>query len=192
MFDVASTALVVVDVQRSSPNRPTYPHAVEDVIERSVTMVHAARAAGMKVVLVRVYMGRDDELAFRPPADAFVVIPRSPGYHEPHPDLPPAEDDIQVIKHTWNAFYGTSLDLQLRAFGITTLIVCGLVTNIGVEATVRGAFERQYAQFVVEDACGARSAEQHEYAVKYIFRRIATVLSTEQVLGALTADGTMS
>ncbi len=44
---------------------------------------------------------------------------------------------VQITKHSWSAFYGTELDLQLRRRGITTVIVCGIASNSGVESTAR-------------------------------------------------------
>ena len=63
--------------------------------------------------------------------------------------------------------------------------ICGVSTSVGVEATARQATGLGFAFVVVEDACGAMAVEEHEYAVKAIFPRLATVRSTEEVIAAL-------
>ena len=41
-----------------------------------------------------------------------------------------------------------------------------------------------FAFVVAEDACGVMAVEEHEYAVKTIFPRLAKVRSTEEVIAA--------
>ena len=41
-----------------------------------------------------------------------------------------------------------------------------------------------FAFVVAEDACGAMAVEDHEYAVKTMFPRLAKVRSTEEVIAA--------
>ena len=44
-----------------------------------------------------------------------------------------------IAKRTNSAFIGTDLESRLRAAGVETLIVAGVITNNSVEATVRMA-----------------------------------------------------
>lgn len=90
-----------------------------------------------------------------------------------------------ITKRQWGAFYGTELDLQLRRRDIDTIILCGILTTVGVESTARDAFERGYNQVFVEDAMAAREAADHVHTVGTIFPRIGRVRSTEEVLAAL-------
>jgi Isochorismatase family len=66
-----------------------------------------------------------------------------------------------------------------------TVVICGVSTSVGVEATARQGTGLGFAFVVVEDACGAMVVEEHEYAVKTIFPRLAKVRSTDQVIAAL-------
>ncbi|HEX3440412.1 MAG TPA: isochorismatase family protein, partial [Pseudolabrys sp.] len=89
--------------------------------------------------------------------------------------------DLRVTKKQWGAFTGTDLDLQLRRRGIRTIVLGGIATNIGVESTARFAWELGYDIAVVEDACTAMAAEQHEMAFRAIFPRIARVVRSADV-----------
>ena len=100
---------------------------------------------------------------------SFTRSGNNPGWSDFVPELNIQKDDFLITKHQWGAFYGTELDLQLRRRGINTIILCGISTNFGVESTARSAYELGYNQIFVEDAMSARSKEEHEYPLKYIF-----------------------
>ena len=73
--------------------------------------------------------------------------------------------DIKVEKVAYDAFYMSRLDWVLRRADIRTLVVGGIVTNGGVESTVRGAHARGYDITVLEDGCAAFSEKAHDSAM---------------------------
>lgn len=185
-LDPATTALVLVDLQKGIVWRDTAPHTSAAVVANGVRLADAFRAAGALVVLVRVAFAPDLRDALSPPRDE--VPPPStpaPDWAEIVPELGPKTGDIVITKHQWGAFYGTELDLQLRRRGIRTLVLGGIATNYGVESTARDAWERNYALVLAEDTTTTFTEEAHTLALKYVFPRIARVRSTAQVLAAL-------
>ncbi len=86
--------------------------------------------------------------------------------------------DILITKRQWSAFYGTELDLQLRRRGITTIVLSGVATNMGVESTARQAFEHSYSVIIAEDATSGFTNEMHQFAVSKIFPRISRVVKS--------------
>ena len=186
----AKTALVVIDLQAGILARPTAPHTSADVLERSAKMCERFRAAGAQVVLVRVSFAADGSDVLSQPSDEPMPRGARPeGWDVLSPALGSGPRDVHITKHQWGAFYGTELDLQLRRRGITTLVMCGISTNIGVESTARDAWERGYAIVFAEDAMASFDAAAHAFAVKNIFVRLGRVRSTSEVLGALAAAG---
>ncbi len=182
----AKTALVVIDLQAGIMARPTSPHASADVLERSAGMCKRFREKGAQVVLVRVSFAPDGSDVLTQPSDE--QMPRGPrpdGWDVLSPALGAGERDIHITKHQWGAFYGTELDLQLRRRGITTLVMCGISTNFGVESTARDGWERGYAIVFAEDAMASFDSAAHAFAVKNIFVRLGRVRSTSEVLAAL-------
>jgi nicotinamidase-related amidase len=109
------------------------------------------------------------------------------GWDEIVPELGPEPGDIVVTKRNWGAFYGTELDLQLRRRGVTTIVLGGISTNIGVESTARAAHEHGYQLVLVEDAMASMSADEHAFAITKIFPRLGLVRSTEEVLAGCAA-----
>jgi hypothetical protein len=92
-----------------------------------------------------------------------------PDWAEILPELGPEAGDVVVTKHHPCAFNGTDLDIQLRRRGIQTIVLCGVATNIGVEATARVGLEHGYNLVFAEDAMAARDAELHAVSVSKFF-----------------------
>ncbi len=187
-LDPTTTALVLIDLQRGIASTATAPHTAGDVIARATRLARRFRERQATVVLVRVDPGPHWELFPRVAAD--VPRPMPPGampadWAQLVPELGHAPDDVVVTKHQPGAFFATDLDLQLRRRGIRTIVLGGISTNIGVEATARVAYEIGYDQVFVEDAMAAREADLHAHAVTRIFPTLGRVRSTDDVLAAL-------
>jgi nicotinamidase-related amidase len=185
-LDPARTALIVIDLQRGILALPAAPHSAAQVVERAAALCRAARAAGIFVVLVRVTPSPDGGDALHPLSDLPALSPaeRPPDWAELTPELGPEPGDCVITKRQWGAFYGTELDLQLRRRGVDTLVLCGISANIAIESTARDAYERGYAQVLVEDAIAARSDKEHAFVMSTVFPRIARVRKTAEILAA--------
>jgi len=187
----ASTALLVVDMQNgfchANGSLPSLGMALADA-DRSVRQtplaVEQARRAGLPVVFTRhVYRpGRADEgqnlsalsgqLA---DIDGLATGSWDGGVVD---ELGWTPADLTVDKVRFDAFLWTSLDPLLRGLGVTHLQVCGVVTNICVESTVRAAFMRDYRVTLLGDACAAQTPRLHELGLEVMGSvGLATVVS---------------
>lgn len=187
-LDPLTTALVLIDLQRGIASMPTAPHAAGDVIARASQLAQRFRERQATVVLVRVDPGPRWELFPRVITDVPRPMPTGvmPGdWTQIVPELGPAPGDVVVTKHQPGAFFGTDLDLQLRRRGIRTIVLGGISTNVGVEATARVAYEFGYDQVFVEDAMAAREADLHAHTVTRVFPTLGRVRCTADVLAAL-------
>lgn len=185
-LDPKLTALVVIDLQQGIAGRATVPHTAADVIARSARLAEAFRARNGLVILVNVDPGRNGELMPSPTAD----VPRPPmqvpeEWCELVPELSVQSSDVRITKHQPNAFYMTKLDDTLRAHGIRTIVLCGISTNVGVEATARSAHERRYDTVFAEDAMAAMDEELHRVSTTKFFPTIGRVRSTDEIVAAL-------
>lgn len=180
------TAVVVIDLQKGITSLPTEPYSSKVVIENTVKILTKVRQKNMPVFLVHVTPSPDLKDALHPVSETTF---QSSGYNsswsEYVPELNIQPSDFLITKHQWGAFYGTELDLQLRRRGIDTIILCGISTNLGVESTARYAYELGFNQIFVSDAMAARSKEEHEFPLKYIFPRLGLIRKTDEVLLAL-------
>ena len=185
-LDPKTTALVVIDLQKGIASMPTVPHPAADVIMRGAQLADRFRAHKALVVLVHVDPGPSGELFPRTVTD--IERPRMampPGFSDIVSELGPKGGDVVVTKHQPSAFFYTDLDVQLRRRGITTMVLCGIATNIGVEATARTGMEHGYNLVFASDAMAARDAELHTTSVTKFFPTIGRVRTTDEVIAAL-------
>lgn len=64
-----------------------------------------------------------------------------------------------IVKYYQNSFYETELDSYLKEKGIKKLIVCGMMTHMCVDTTVRAAMDYGYEVDLVADACATMDLE---------------------------------
>ncbi|MEU2868876.1 isochorismatase family protein [Streptomyces olivoreticuli] len=174
-----NTALVLIDLQKGILALPT-AHPSAEILGRGALLAAAFRERGLPVVLVRVVgaaSGRSDAplRGGRFPAD----------FADLAPELHRQDSDIVVTKHTWGAFHGTDLDLQLRRRGVTQIVLAGIATGAGVESTARAAHEHGYHVTVATDAVTDPDPEIHRVAVEKVFPRLAETDTTDNILKLL-------
>jgi nicotinamidase-related amidase len=184
----ATTALVLIDLQRGTVAPPAVPHTGPEVVARCKELADAFRNHGLPVVLVNVSFAPD-----------FADFPK--GRDEDGPptadDIPPAgwdvivdelgaqDADIRVTKHQWGAFHGTELDTQLRRRGVTQIVLAGITTNRGVDTTAREAYAHNYNIAFAVNAMADRMIETHENSVEHIFSQLGERGTTADVLEML-------
>lgn len=97
-----------------------------------------------------------------------------------------------VTKHTPNAFLRTGLEDTLHAQGIDHLVICGMMSHMCIDTTVRAAAALGFSATVLEDACTTRDLiwEQtvipaqtvHQTIMTSLLGTFAQVLKTEEFL----------
>ena len=184
-LDPSRTALVLIDLQQGIVGFGRAPQDSATVLANAAALAERFHAHNALVVRVKVgwHAGFPDLLTQTTDQPA----PLPPGglpahwWHDPEA-LPSAPGDLQIVKRQWNAFHGTELDLQLRRRGITTLVLGGIVTHIGVEGAARAAWELGYQLVIAEDVCSAPLAEPHRASMQYVMPRLGHVRRTAQLL----------
>ena len=76
--------------------------------------------------------------------------------------------DLVVDKVRFDAFQWTSLEPLLRGLNINDLVVCGVVTNLCVETTIRSAFMRDFPVTLLADCCAAQTRRLHELSLEVL------------------------
>jgi nicotinamidase-related amidase len=137
----AHAAVLVVDVQTGIFGADPPPLEAEAVVARINAVMSKARQAGVPVL----FMQHDGE----PGGED--VVPFTNGW-KLHPDLDVRPTDPVIRKTTCDAFYGTSLESELRSRGITTLLLTGYATEFCVDSTLRSAASKGFDVLVVADA----------------------------------------
>ncbi len=190
-LEPATTALVVIDLQHGILALPLVPHGADVVIARSAEPCRAIAGAGGTLVVVNV--AYSEGYADRPnqPTDAPMRLPGGlpDDWAELAPEIGAMPAQVRITKRQQSAFFGTELDLQLRRRAMSTVLLCGVATNFGVEATARDAHNLNYAVVIASDACSSVAPGLHEFAITEIMPRIARVRSTSDIVTALKSAG---
>lgn len=184
MLNPDRTALVLVDLQQGILGFGQAPHTATDVVNRAAGHVARFRASGALIVRVKVGWSEGFPELLKQTADEAAPMPASglPAHWWDDPAaLPTQAGDIVIVKRQWNAFHGTELDLQLRRRGITTLVLGGIATHIGVEGTARAAWELGYQLWIAEDLCSAPLAEAHQASFKFVMPRLGHVRPAAEI-----------
>ncbi len=137
-------ALIVIDVQDAIDDPRWGPRNNPGAEAVIAELLAAWRAEALPIFHVR-HDSTEPGSPYRP---------NSPG-HGFKPAARPLARETVIAKSTNSAFVGTALEEALDEIGATTLVVCGVLTNNSVEATVRHGGNLGYRIFVVADACWA-------------------------------------
>jgi nicotinamidase-related amidase len=174
-----NTALIVVDLQKGIVGYP-FVHPIHEVVARSRTLLDAFRERGLPVVLVNVAGAAPGRTEQPPrigdfPADWIELVP----------ELDRRATDIVVTKRTWGAFASTDLDARLKALRVTQVVVIGVATGTGVEATARQAYELGFNVTLAVDAMTDMRADAHDYSIAHVFPRLGETGTAQAIVDLL-------
>ncbi len=127
-------------------------------------------------------------------------VPGTPG-NAPKAEAVPIEGEPVHHKTVNSGFIGTSLEQDLRAAGIDTLVIAGLTTQHCVSTTSRMAGNLGFHTYVLADATatfdqtgidgGRRAASDvHMAALSDLHGEFATVVQTATILDSVMGRGT--
>jgi len=174
------TALIVVDLQKGLIEH-AFLHPITDVVARNRELIDAFREARLPVVLVNV----DGRAPGRTEQGARGGASFAEGWTDLLPELNQQAQDILVTKRSWGAFATTDLRVQLQDRGVTQVVVTGLVTSGGVEATARQAYEQGLHVTLALDAMTDLRAEAHDYTIRNVFPRLGETGSAREIIAML-------
>ena len=206
---VNKTAVVVIEPQNDflKPGGAMYEFIKEQLKERNVInnlvdMINRAREKGVKIFLVPFHQfepgfpelreggpGREGLRGLEMDMPAWGThgawVKGTPG-PEIIDELKPQPGDIIIEgKKTLDAFHSTALDYLLRANEIEWIVLAGFHTNWCVESTARSAYDKGYRVIVLGDCTGTDTAEEQNYAEKFIFPKIGKVMNREEFINSL-------
>ena len=175
-----NTALIVIDLQKGIASGK-FIRPIAAVIDRTCALINVFRANDLPVALVNV-AGRAPGRTEQDPrgSQAFAE-----GWADLLPQLDRQPSDILVTKRSWGAFATTDLERQLNARGVTQVVVTGVATSTGVEATARQAYEQGFNVTLALDAMNDVREEAHEYSIRNVFPRLGETGSTQEIISLL-------
>jgi len=184
-FDIETTALMIIDMQRDF----LYPggfgeelgndvSAINKIIPNIQRVLEEARERDMLVIHTR--EGHRPDLTDLPSSKAERgggigsegpmgrILVRGEYGHDIVDELQPKEDEVVLDKPGKGAFYQTDLEAILRNSNIKSLIVTGVTTHVCVQSTIREANDRGYECLMLTDGCAAFDVKDHEDSIRMI------------------------
>jgi len=144
------TALLLIDIQNDyieGGNNPLVG-SLKASLNAKMLLAHF-REKALPVIYIQHVANREGATFF---------IPDTKGV-EIHDNVKPLPNEKVFIKHSPNSFRETGLNDYLVANGINDLVICGMMTHMCVDATVRAAKDMGYDCTVIKDACATKSLQ---------------------------------
>jgi nicotinamidase-related amidase len=92
-----------------------------------------------------------------------------------------SDEDILVLKHGYGAFFQTPLDTVLRRRGVTTLVICGTMTNICCGTTAREAFAHGYRVIFGADVNSTDHQDLHMAELRTLRCAFARIMTADEI-----------
>ncbi len=198
------TAIVVVDMQNvfCEPAGALYVSATAAIIQPIAALLECARAMAVPVVYLR-HVVRGDGSDTGRMRDLYPNVDQILARDDPGIEiidaLSPKPGDVVVDKLFYSGFHNTDLGTVLRARDIDTLIICGTVTNVCCDTTIRDAVHREYKVIALSDANAAMdypdlgwgavgAADVQRVALTTFAYEFGEVATTANVIGRLAEE----
>jgi nicotinamidase-related amidase len=190
-----TTALIVIDVQKGevlagNHGVPIMPGG-EQRHRRTLEIVAAARTAGIPPIFIQ-------EVHKRSLVDFGRELDGEEGVHclegdpatELADGLEPTAEEYLIRKRRYSAFFATELELVLKSYGASSLVLLGALTDVCVHYTFADAHQRDYRCHVVTDCVGGSSPGAHEAALAaMLYLQRHCLVNSAEVLEAFALAG---
>lgn len=178
-----TTALLLLEIQNDYfPNGRMPLEKSLDVDAKAQAALYAFRDKSLQIIHVQ-------HISTHPNASYFLPCTKGAEFH---PSIAPEKGEIIVKKHYPNSFKDTTLLSQLTKNKINHLVICGMMTHLAIDATVRAAFDLGFRCTILHDACTTQaleinnitiSAQNVHYAFLAALRtHYATIMSSDEYL----------
>ena len=144
MIKSENPILVIVDVQnaidsyaRTERSEPQAEHRIAQLLEKW-------RGKKLPIIHVR-HASKYEDSPYHRSSDGFSFKNL----------VAPLSDEVVVTKSENCAFINTDLESHIENFGATELVICGVLVNNSIDATVRVAAGLGYQVYLPEDATAA-------------------------------------
>lgn len=188
-------ALLIIDMQQEDGFALENFDAVQ---ANTAALLDAARGQQIPVIYTR-HINQADG-SDMPPREPLAADGGPSGYRagtrqvEIIEHLAPLPNEVVIDKSRYSAFHRTDLDARLKALGVETLIVCGVLTDVCVLSSVFDAFAYGYHVRLVSDACTTTTLAGHHSALLIMANWVYSleILTSDQCLLALQNENYLS
>jgi nicotinamidase-related amidase len=137
-------ALVLVDIQNDYfPGGRNPLYNPEKAAENAKIALELFRNKNLPIIHIQHISLQEGATFFLPDTDG----------KEIHNSVRPMNNEIVLIKHKPDSFFQTGLHESLEKMGIKRIVVCGMMSHMCIDTTVRSAKNYVYDVLLLSDAC---------------------------------------
>ena len=141
-------ALLLIDIQNDYfPGGKMELVSMEEAAKKAGELLKAFRTAGKPIFFIKHMSTRSDATFFVPGTQGMDI----------HPSVNPLPNETVIEKHFPNSFLQTDLLSVLKESEVTDLIICGAMSHMCIDTTVRAAKELGFKCTLIADACATRN-----------------------------------
>jgi biuret amidohydrolase len=208
-FDPASTALLIIDMQRDFILKGGFGEMLGNDVTRLKPAIEPTRRVletfrSKHLAVLHTREGHRPDMSDCPPAKRARgklkigigdqgpmgrVLIRGERGHGIIEQLEPLPSEPVIDKPGKGAFFATDLELILKNLGIRSLVVTGVTTEVCVQTSVREANDRGYECLVLEDCVASYFPEFQRAALDMIKAQggiVGWVSTSDELLKVLT------
>lgn len=142
-----NNCLILIDLQNDYfPGGNMELVGIEEATANAQILLNEFRKSNSSVIHIQHISARPGATFFLPDTDGAKI----------NQMVAPKDDEMVVVKNFPNSFRDTSLLEILKKEKIDTLVICGAMSHMCIDATTRAAFDLGFNCIVAEDACATR------------------------------------
>lgn len=205
-MELSRTALIVIDMQYGflNPEASLYVPSSHDILPKIKGLVEFCRSVDVPVVFTE-FVARDEIPSLRKdpfgpehlpaggdgpvglglPSSSCMVGETGIECPDTVAELGPLPGEAVIRAHTLDKFYGTPLDMLLRARDIRYLMVTGLLADLCVAGTVFSANAREYRVTAITDCITTIWPDILKAVFDIFERKLARLMTAEDAQAEL-------
>ncbi|MGD0585598.1 MAG: cysteine hydrolase family protein, partial [Oryzomonas sp.] len=180
-----NNCLILVDLQNDYfPGGRMELEGIEEAAAKARELLNEFRKANLPVIHIQHVSSRPDATFFLPDTDG-VKINRV---------VTPQEDETVIVKNFPNSFRDTTLWETLKKERTGSLVICGAMSHMCIDATTRAAFDLGFNCTVAEDACATKdltfkgrtikASDVHSSFMAALSAPYAKVIPTKEIIAS--------
>ena len=102
------------------------------------------------------------------------------------PELQKEEQDFEIIKKRYSAFFETGLDSLLKKLNIDLLVIAGVNTHACIRAAAVDAYQRDFEVVIPTDCVSSYDENYNKESLRYLEQSIGTLKTNKEILESLS------
>ena len=184
----AARVLLIVDFINGFTD-PTTPLGGDFAWEINATrrLLDAFRAGNLPIVYTTTAYAKDmhDAGVFAKKVPSLAILQKGSPLVEVDKRIEPLPGERIVEKKYASSFFGTNLDVELRALGVDTVIMAGCTTSGCIRASAINSLQNGFQTIVVRQAVGDRADGPHQANLFDIDAKYGDVVDLSEALDYL-------